>query len=356
MVMKELIIKDPIEEYLSVSKYINWNDGSILSKAEEFKQKYTDDISLMKAIYEFVRDAIKHSWDVQDKRITKSATEVLEQGVGICWAKANLLAALLRACGIPAGICYQRLTLGDVPETGFCIHALNAVYIKSLDRWIRLDGRGNKAGVDARFDLEQERLAFPVRKDLGEEDYGIVYANPSDMLMKVLEESTDALDMCLNCLPDSIFEYKRATPEDIEELTRTRIIVLRAANKLSDDMDMSIVEQESHAYYRRALETGEHIAYLVYDNDQFIGAGGVSFYQVMPTYHNPSGKKAYIMNMYTAPEYRRQGIACRTLDLLVKDAKEQGISQIALEATDMGRPLYEKYGFVDMKDEMELVL
>ena len=103
------------------------------------------------------------------------------------------------------------------------------------------------------------------------------------------------------------------------------------------------------------METGEHIAYLIYDNNKFIGAGGVSFYQVMPTYHNPSGKKAYIMNMYTTPEYRRQGIAFHTLDLLVKDAKEQGVSQIALEATDMGRPLYEKYGFVKMEDEMELI-
>ena len=151
------------------------------------------------------------------------------------------------------------------------------------------------------------------------------------------------------------FEYKKATMEDIDELVRTRIIVLRAANKLSDDEDMSVVEEESYAYYRRALETGEHIAYLVYDNGKFIGAGGVSFYQVMPTYHNPTGKKAYIMNMYTAPEYRRQGIALHTLDLLVKDAKEQGALQIALEATDMGRPLYERYGFVKMEDEMELV-
>ncbi len=150
------------------------------------------------------------------------------------------------------------------------------------------------------------------------------------------------------------FEYKRATMEDIDELVRTRIIVLRAANKLSDDVDMSVVEEESYAYYRRALENREHIAYLVYDNGIFIGAGGVSFYQVMPTYHNPTGKKAYIMNMYTAPEYRRQGIAFHTLDLLVKDAKEQGMLQIALEATDMGRPLYERYGFVKMEDEMEL--
>ena len=70
---------------------------------------------------------------------------------------------------------------------------------------------------------------------------------------------------------------------------------------------------------------------------------------------NQKGKKAYIMNMYTASEYRRQGIAFHTLDLLVNDARKQGVSQIALEATDMGRPLYEKYGFVKMEDEMELV-
>ena len=151
------------------------------------------------------------------------------------------------------------------------------------------------------------------------------------------------------------FEYKKATLEDIDELVRTRIIVLRAANKLSDDVDMPMVEKESYAYYRRAVETGEYIAYLVYDNGKYIGAGGVSFYQVMPTYHNSTGKKAYIMNMYTAPEYRRQGIAFHTLDLLINDAKKQGVLQIALEATDMGRPLYERYGFVKMEDEMELV-
>lgn len=151
------------------------------------------------------------------------------------------------------------------------------------------------------------------------------------------------------------YEYKKATIADIDELVRTRVIVLRAANKLSDDVDMSLVEKESYEYYKSALEIGEHIAYLVCDNETFIGAGGVSFYQVMPTYHNPTGKKAFIMNMYTAPAYRRQGIAIHILDLLVKDIRKQGVSQISLEATEMGRPLYEKYGFVKMEDEMELI-
>ena len=149
-------------------------------------------------------------------------------------------------------------------------------------------------------------------------------------------------------------EYRIATIDDIEILTKSRIEVLKAANKLTDDTDMSEVEKASRDYYLRALVDGSHTAVLVFDNDKFIGAGAVSYYQVMPTYHNPSGKKAYIMNMYTNPEYRRQGIAFKTLNILVNDAKKLGITQIYLEATDMGKPLYEKYGFTIMPSEMEL--
>ena len=148
--------------------------------------------------------------------------------------------------------------------------------------------------------------------------------------------------------------YRKATIEDIDLLTRTRIEVLRAANKLSDDTDMTEVEYQSYEYYRKSLHDGTHTACLVFDGDRFAGAGGISYYQVMPTFHNPSGNKAYIMNMYTRPEYRRQGIARRMLDILINDAKEKGISFITLEATSMGRPLYENAGFVTMKDEMIL--
>lgn len=150
--------------------------------------------------------------------------------------------------------------------------------------------------------------------------------------------------------------YKKATIEDLDLLAETRIKVLKAANGLSDDIDMSEVKKHSYQYYQKSLCDNTHIAYLVFDQSRFVGAGGVSFYQVMPTFHNPSGYKAYIMNMYTAPEYRRKGIAFKTLDLLVKDAKAKGITAISLEATKMGRPLYEKYGFIQMKDEMELPL
>lgn len=148
--------------------------------------------------------------------------------------------------------------------------------------------------------------------------------------------------------------YKKATIEDVNFLTKSRIEVLKAANKLADDVDMTEVEVQSYDYYKKALSDGTHTAYLVFDGDRFIGAGGISYYRVMPTYHNASGNKAYIMNMYTNPDYRRLGIAYKTLELLVADAREKGVKAISLEATDMGRPLYEKFGFVKMNDEMEL--
>lgn len=85
--------------------------------------------------------------------------------------------------------------------------------------------------------------------------------------------------------------YKRATLKDINLLTETRIRILRSANQLSDEVDMNEVEKESYRYYQKALYDGSHVAYLVFDGERFAGAGGVSFFQVMPTYNNPSGKK-----------------------------------------------------------------
>ena len=72
----------------------------------------------------------------------------------------NLLAALLRSQQIPTGFCYQRLMLFDTPEKGYCIHALNAVYFTSLNKWVRLDARGNKEGIDAQFSMDKEFLSF----------------------------------------------------------------------------------------------------------------------------------------------------------------------------------------------------
>jgi hypothetical protein len=93
--------------------------------------------------------------------------------------------------GIPAGICYQKLTRGTTPDTGFCIHALNTLYLNSQSRWIRVDARGNKRGIDAQFCLEQEKLAFPIREEYGEIDYLVNHPEPHPRIIETLEAHTD---------------------------------------------------------------------------------------------------------------------------------------------------------------------
>ena len=149
--------------------------------------------------------------------------------------------------------------------------------------------------------------------------------------------------------------YRRAGSHDRELLTRLRLEVLRAANGLEEDVDLSLTELESRSYYDTCFLEDSHAAWLVFDGEEVVGTGAVSFYQVMPTYHNPSGKKAYIMNMYTRPDYRRRGIAYRVLELLTAEAEMRQIDAVTLEATAAGRPLYEAFGFTAMRDEMELL-
>lgn len=193
--------RELLSQYLENSKYIDFDNAEVRRKARELRNVSSTEIELIQSTYYFVRDEIKHSWDVQDKRVTVSASDVLREGVGICWAKSNLFAALLRANGVPCGFSHQRLTLGDTPDTGYCIHSLNTVYVSALDKWIRLDARGNTDKIHAEFSLEEEVLAFHVIPENDEYDYHDNLARPVEALMQVLEENTDALYMYQYCLP-----------------------------------------------------------------------------------------------------------------------------------------------------------
>ena len=93
---------------------------------------------------------------------------MLENKTGICWTKSCLLAALLRVNQIPSGISYQLLTRADDASEGYMIHVLNTVHIKDLNKWIRLDARGNKENINAYFSLDEEHLAYSIRSEFGE--------------------------------------------------------------------------------------------------------------------------------------------------------------------------------------------
>jgi len=138
-----------IKRYLDSSLYIDSQHPSIVAQAAKLADGCADDEEIAKRCFEFVRDEIKHSWDYRLNPVTCKASDVLLHGTGYCYAKSHLLAALLRSNGIPAGLCYQRLTL-EAEGSSYCLHGLNAVYLKRYG-WYRMDARGNKPGVAAEF-------------------------------------------------------------------------------------------------------------------------------------------------------------------------------------------------------------
>jgi transglutaminase-like putative cysteine protease len=184
--------------YLASSTYIDWEHLSIKGKAAELAAAAHSEEDLVKRSFEFVRDTIKHSWDYKLDPVTCIASDVLKYGTGYCYAKSHLLAALLRANGIPAGLCYQRLTVGtDGPP--FCLHGLNAVYLKNHG-WYRIDPRGNKPSVDAQFTPPLERLAFPIlRKE--ERDLPEIWPEPLPVVVAALAEHATVRQVFEN-LPD----------------------------------------------------------------------------------------------------------------------------------------------------------
>lgn len=200
-----MMVQHELHEYLKSSEYIDYEHPDIQVLIRSLSEQAQTDIERARIAFEYVRDQIDHSYDIRHHEVTRKASEVLKSRHGICYAKSHLLAALLRGMNIPAGLSYQRLTLFDEPEDGFCIHALNTVYIRELERWIRVDARGNKEGVDAQFSLDEEKLAFAVRPEIGERNYMTNYAEPHEAIIGTLEKHTDSY-MMYHQLPNELSE------------------------------------------------------------------------------------------------------------------------------------------------------
>ncbi len=178
-----------MEEYLMETPSIDYMNPLIQDNVRELMNQSKDNLDYIKRSYIFVRDEIPHSWDIKTDVVSKTASEVLENKTGICWTKSCLLAALLRANEIPSGISYQLLTRADDASEGYMIHALNTVYLKDFNKWIRLDARGNKENINAYFSLDEEHLAYTIRSELGEIDYHDNHADLDDRLVNILIES-----------------------------------------------------------------------------------------------------------------------------------------------------------------------
>ncbi|WP_405740314.1 transglutaminase family protein [Streptomyces sp. NBC_00028] len=188
----ELIQNTPdLSAYLAADEVIDHVHPLVRDTAARLARQAEDSYAYARLAFEFVRDTIPHSADSGDPRVAWRASDVLEQGTGICYAKSHALAALLRAEDIPTALCYQRLAHDD--GGGHAVHGLVAVRFNGA--WHRQDPRGNKPGVDAQFSLESERLAWVPDLRSNEVDYPVLYAEPHPAVLSALKAAPDRLHL-----------------------------------------------------------------------------------------------------------------------------------------------------------------
>ena len=146
-------------------------------------------------------------------------------------------------------------------------------------------------------------------------------------------------------------EIRIASKDDIELLMSSRLEMLKVVNNLPADYEYSEeIVRESRDYFLN----GDHITVLAIDDGKVIGCASMSFMWIMPTFSHPTGKRAHLMNVYTRSEYRRQGIARKMVNMLIDETWKRGATEISLDATTMGRPLYESLGFTNSTEGMVL--
>ena len=182
-----------VDRYLTETPSIDYMKSHIQEKVCELKNQSADDADYIKRCFFFVRDEIPHSWDIGVSTVSRTASDTLMNKTGICWAKSCLLAALLRANGIPSGISYQLLTIAEDDSQGHIVHALNTVF--NGEKWIRLDARGNTGEDDAEFSLDKDQLAFQVREEFGEIDFKDNNADLDERLVNALAQTENLFEI-----------------------------------------------------------------------------------------------------------------------------------------------------------------
>lgn len=187
-----------LDKYLQESDIIDFSNEQIQTLAKKLSKDCTSSEEIAKKVFLYVRDEIRHIGDHKLNINTCKASDVLKYNAGWCYSKAHLVAALLRANKIPAGICYQQLSCSEYQKGIYCLHAISAVYLKEYN-WYKFDTRGNKEGVDARFSPPVEKLAF----ELEENGYNLeeIYCEPLEVVVEYLNTKFATYEEMSKCLP-----------------------------------------------------------------------------------------------------------------------------------------------------------
>lgn len=139
-------------------------------------------------------------------------------------------------------------------------------------------------------------------------------------------------------------EIRKAGLNDLDSLVDNRFDFIKELH--STDMVISEdLKQYTYDYMREHLIDDSMVAWIATEGEKIISCAIVCYYNILPGITNKTGKTGYIQNVYTLSEYRHKGLASDLVGRIIKDARERKVGELYLNATDMGRPIYDKLGF-----------
>ena len=153
-----------------------------------------------------------------------------------------------------------------------------------------------------------------------------------------------------------MLDIRRATMDDLDALVQLRLDLLREVGNLTGDAHTAELAEATRTYLAAKLPTGEFAAWVAEVDGLLVATSGLMLYERPPTAGNPSGIEAYVMNMYTVPEWRGKGVAPALLREIISFVRDSGARRIWLRATEAGKSIYVKAGFVPTASYMELVI
>ncbi|MFW9999054.1 MAG: GNAT family N-acetyltransferase [Candidatus Hodarchaeota archaeon] len=153
-----------------------------------------------------------------------------------------------------------------------------------------------------------------------------------------------------------MYSLRKANLNDIDKLIDFRVEFLKKVQDFPSNNEIEEFRKTLKEYFLEKMKSNEFVAWMAEINNEIIATSGLSFLQKPPHFINMTGKFAYIMNMYTKPEWRRKGIGAALLKKLFEEIRKKGIQSVVLHSTPTGRPLYEKYGFKENDGDKEMIL
>lgn len=148
-----------------------------------------------------------------------------------------------------------------------------------------------------------------------------------------------------------MFEIRLAALQDVELIGRQRRQMFLDAGQPDDEL-MAAMERDFVPWVRMKLAEDEYIGWLASQGGVVVGGAGLWLMEFPPHFLDAAPVRAYLLNFYTAPEFRGRGVANLLLKRAVEEARRRGCKVVTLHASKFGRPIYEKNKFKQTNEMM----